>query len=36
MAQISLRIDNDVKKKVEQTCADINMSLSIVINELKK
>ena len=32
MAQISLRIDDDVKKKAEQTCADIGMSLSTAIN----
>ncbi len=28
MAQISLRIEDDVKKKAEQACADIGMSLS--------
>lgn len=28
MAQISLRIEDDVKKKAEQVCADIGMSLS--------
>ena len=32
MAQISLRIDDDVKKKAEQVCADIGMSLSTAIN----
>lgn len=32
MAQISLRIEDDVKKKAEQTCADIGMSLSTAIN----
>ncbi len=32
MAQISLRIDDDVKKKAEQACADIGMSLSTAIN----
>ena len=36
MTQISLHIDNDVKKRVEQTCADINMSLSTALDELKK
>ena len=35
MAQISLRVEDDVKKKAEQTCADIYMSLSTAINELK-
>ena len=32
MAQISLRIDDDVKSKAEQVCADIGMSLSTAIN----
>ena len=32
MAQISLRIDDDVKRKAEQTCADIGLSLSTAIN----
>ena len=32
MAQISLRIDNDVKKSAEQACADIGISLSTAIN----
>lgn len=32
MAQISLRIEDDVKKKAEQVCADIGMSLSTAIN----
>lgn len=32
MAQISLRIDDDVKKKAEQVCSDIGMSLSTAIN----
>ena len=32
MAQISLRIEDDVKKKAEQACADIGMSLSTAIN----
>ena len=31
MAQISLRIEDDVKKKAEQACADIGMSLSTAI-----
>lgn len=32
MVQISLRIDEDVKKKAEQACEDIGMSLSTAIN----
>lgn len=32
MAQISLRIEDDVKKLAEQACADIGMSLSTAIN----
>lgn len=32
MAQISLRIDDDVKKSAEQACADIGMSMSTAIN----
>lgn len=32
MAQISLRIDDDVKKKAEEACADIGLSLSTAIN----
>ena len=32
MAQISLRIEDDVKKNAEQVCADIGMSLSTAIN----
>lgn len=32
MAQISLRIDDDVKKRAEQACADIGMSMSTAIN----
>ncbi|MCI8560236.1 MAG: type II toxin-antitoxin system RelB/DinJ family antitoxin [Dorea sp.] len=32
MAQISLRIEDDVKKKAEQVCAGIGMSLSTAIN----
>ena len=34
MAQISLRIEDDVKKKAEQVCADIGMSLSTAIKKL--
>ena len=32
MAQISLRIDDDVKRSAEQVCADIGISLSTAIN----
>lgn len=32
MAQISLRIDNDVKKSAEQACVDIGIFLSTAIN----
>lgn len=32
MAQISLRIDDDVKKKAEQVCEEIGMSMSTAIN----
>ena len=32
MAQISLRIEDDVKKKAEEVCADIGLSLSAAIN----
>ena len=32
MAQISLRIDDDVKKSAEQACADIGISMSTAIN----
>lgn len=32
MAQISLRVEDEVKKKAEQVCADIGMSLSTAIN----
>mgnify|MGYP004678543489 CR=1 FL=1 len=32
MAQISLRIDDDVKRSAEQACADIGMSMSTAIN----
>lgn len=32
MTQISLRIEDDVKKMAEQACADIGISLSAAIN----
>lgn len=32
MAQISLRIDDDVKKNAENVCADIGISMSTAIN----
>lgn len=32
MAQINLRIDDDVKRNAEQVCADIGLSLSTAIN----
>ena len=32
MAQITLRIDDDVKRNAEQVCADIGMPLSTAIN----
>ena len=32
MAQISLRIDDEVTRSAEQVCADIGMSLSTAIN----
>jgi len=32
MAQISLRIDDNVKKEAEQACADIGLSMSTAIN----
>lgn len=32
VAQISLRIEDDVKKKAEEACADIGLSLSAAIN----
>lgn len=32
MAQISLRIDDEVERSAEQVCADIGMSLSTAIN----
>ncbi len=32
MTQISLRIDEDVKRKAEEACADIGLSLSTAIN----
>ncbi len=31
MAQISLRIDDDIKKKAEKVCEDIGMSMSTAI-----
>ena len=31
MAQISLRIDDDVKKSAEQACTDIGLSMSTAI-----
>ena len=31
MAQISLRIDDDIKKRAEQACEDIGMSMSTAI-----
>jgi len=32
MAQISLRVDDDVKKKAEKACEDIGISMSTAIN----
>ena len=32
MAQISLSIEDEVKKKAEEACADIGLSLSTAIN----
>ncbi len=32
VAQISLRIEDDVKKRAEEACADIGLSLSAAIN----
>lgn len=32
MAQISIRIDDNVKKSAEQACSDIGMSMSTAIN----
>ena len=32
VAQISLRIEDDVKKRAEEACADIGLSLSATIN----
>ena len=32
MAQISLRIDDDVKQNAEQVCRDIGMSMSTAVN----
>ena len=36
MAQINLRIDDDVKRNAEQVCADIGLSLSTAINSYLK
>ena len=32
MAQISLRIDDEVKKNAEQVCAEIGISMATAIN----
>jgi DNA-damage-inducible protein J len=32
MAQLNLRIDDDVKKNAEQVCADIGISVSAAVN----
>mgnify|MGYP000756027672 CR=1 FL=1 len=32
MAQISLRVDDEVKKRAEDVCSDIGLSLSSAIN----
>ena len=32
MAQISLRIDDDIKKTAEQVCKDMGMSMSTAVN----
>ena len=32
MAQISLRIDDEVKKSAEQVCAEIGISMATAIN----
>ena len=32
MAQISIRVDDDVKKDAEQTCAELGLSMSTAIN----
>ena len=32
MAQISLRIDDDIKKNAEQVCKDMGMSMSTAVN----
>ncbi|MCD8007905.1 MAG: type II toxin-antitoxin system RelB/DinJ family antitoxin [Clostridiales bacterium] len=32
MTQISIRVEDDVKKKAEEACADIGLSLSAAIN----
>lgn len=36
MAQISLRIDDDVKKGAEQACADIGLSMTTAITVFLK
>ncbi len=32
MAQISLRVEDEVKRKAEEACADIGLSLSAAVN----
>ncbi|MCD8045972.1 MAG: type II toxin-antitoxin system RelB/DinJ family antitoxin [Clostridiales bacterium] len=32
MTQISIRVEDDVKKRAEEVCADIGLSLSAAIN----
>ncbi|MCD8231774.1 MAG: type II toxin-antitoxin system RelB/DinJ family antitoxin [Clostridiales bacterium] len=32
MTQISIRVEDDVKKRAEEACADIGLSLSAAIN----
>ncbi len=32
MAQINLRVDDDVKKKAEQACIELGLSMSTAIN----
>lgn len=36
MAQINIRVDDEVKKAAEQTCADIGLSMSTAINVFLK
>ena len=36
MAQISLRVDDDVKKAAEQACADIGLSMTAAITVFLK